>query len=208
MKDNINEEIAKASTNYLREIMIQSQNLLTTTIKDKTQLVTFDEFVSRIRDYRERIALIEDLESPERRTLLNELYEYKALCMGYDDEPSICKVTISEEQIEELMSIVSKSILTLGLGNTAFYHTENPFLRRCCFEARDIADTPEERNRIQDWMNFLYSDDYAGIDPELSGRFSWKYGNDFSIESHSGRIIYGPLDIKRAINKETEDIEK
>lgn len=208
MENNKREIIAKASTDYLSQIMIQSQNVLTKLVEDKTQLVPFDEFANKVRDYRKRIHLIEDCESPERRELLNELHDYELLCMGADDEPSICKVVISKEQIDELMGIVSKSILNVGLGNTAFYNRENAFLRGCCFRARDIATTPEEKNRIQDWMNFLYCDDYAGIDPELSGRISWGYRDEFRIESYSGRTIYGPLNIKAEMDRETEDMYK
>lgn len=113
-------------------------------------------------------------------------------------EDNIGKIAISNEEIEELVSLVRESITKYYNNNSAFSGNFCYFIDgtiKSLYESIDtnkLLNSEEKKAKlkiIEKWRN-TYSSSYTsyGIDPRIDGTVDWGYSDEFSIANEKSRV--------------------
>ena len=158
--------VAQKVTYYLRqELLLHQINLR----ENGTQgTISLDEFIEHFIAETNRLEQMP--EGPERDEGYSKLqkYKYKYASLLHGD-----KIILSEQNMDELMELVSESIETLGgLGGLTGSSTAVFFMRGRLYELRDKItkepDSPdkfEKLKKIEKYMEYVYLNDRIGLEP-------------------------------------------
>ncbi len=188
------EVIAKNVVKILSVLLNDSQQILKLS---GVQTMTFDDFMSKkialqktIEDYdQSEEGLKEKAKNPygvdlRRKVLTDALRLHRR---------NADNVSFTKENIDELMDIVSKSILKHGLGHSSFSADANFFLRHLL--TRINADD----KRVEKWMDFIYSSEHI-VNSKIDNEFSVGYDDIIKIDSNCKTAFVMTEDGKIEVN--------
>lgn len=200
--------VAQKATYYLRQELLLHQMSLKE--NDTQNCITFDEFIENfIRDKNKANSMPE---GPERNESFKKLMQYKQ----YIETPQGDRILLSEQNLDELMSLVTESIETLGGvgGNTG---SASPifFMRGRLMDLEDKIskepDSPEKLEKLEKinrYMTYLYLDTRIGLEPnakflsyEQAGIFG---GNAFQISQYDPKIIFFGIKMDGTVTRDLE----
>lgn len=179
MNSNRNKQIAIEVTNYLKNRLLFNQKILKLNANENN--IPFEQFMEKYKTLEKKIW--SNSYNPKRNELVLLVNQFVERHSSY--------VLLTEEEIDELLNLVSKSIEIYGLGDIPFSYNETDFLRLMLRQIQkkiynqpnfSFEDTLEYKN-IDKWLTYLYLNDDNAFYKPISGKLILNANNDFFIQN-------------------------
>lgn len=179
MNSNRNKQIAIEVTHYLKNRLLFNQKILE--LNANKNNIPFEQFMEKYKALEKKIW--SNSYNPKRNELVLLTNQFVENHSSY--------IILTEEEIDELLNLVSKSIEIYGLGDIPFSYKETDFLRFILRQIqKNIYNQPNcsfedalQYKIIDKWLTYLYLNEDNAFYKPISGKLILNANNDFFIQN-------------------------
>lgn len=198
-----NEKIADNIVGYLKSRLMANQEILEKT--SYPNKITFKDFIKKTTEVYNELNLLED-DNPIKGELSATFYDL----VEYSDY-----IILTEEEIDELLNYVERSIKMFGVCKNEKGYTESELVKYSIYLLEIAAInhdgyTESEKEKIEKWADFARFSKNMGFCDSLSGRISYKENGKeyFSLKNHNKKDVFSVFIDGEVSNENTLDNEE